>query len=120
MAFITVEATVERVVWDGKGIGLVEEYTTKEGETRTQRYTAWFTEAPGLEIGAFGIFSGNYSAKVEEYESKVDGSMKQVVAVSINNAKFKAGVGQSMPQAPVEKAAAQGWASPAVDAGAPF
>lgn len=120
MAFITVEATVESVFWDGKGIGLVEQYTTKDGESVEKRYTAWFTEAPGLEVGAFGVFSGTHSAKVEEYESKIDGELKRKAAVSINGAKFKQGVGQSMPQAPVEKALAQGWASPAVDAGAPF
>lgn len=119
MAFITVEATVERVFFDGKGVALVEEYQTKDGETRSNRFTAWFTEAPGLEVGSVGVFSGTHSAKVEEYESKVDGSMKQVVAVSINNAKVKSGVGQSMPQAPVEKAAAKGWAAPVIE-DAPF
>ncbi len=118
MAFITVEATVERVFFDGKGVALVEEYQTKDGETRSNRFTAWFTEAPGLEIGAVGVFSGTVSVKVEEFEGN-DGQTKRKAAVSLNNAKVKSGVGQSMPQAPVEKAAAKGWASPVIE-DAPF
>lgn len=118
MAFITVEATVERVFFDGKGVALVESYTTKDGEQKDNRFTAWFTEAPGLEVGAFGVFSGTHSVKIEEWTTD-EGETKRKAGVSINNAKVKLGVGQSMPQAPVAKAAAQGWASPAVE-DAPF
>lgn len=117
MAFITVEATVERVFFEGKGIALAEEYVTKAGDSIINRYTAWFQDAPGLQVGTVGVFSGTHSVKIEEFEGN-DGQTKRKAAVSINNAKFKPGVGQSMPQAPVEKVEAQGWASP-VDS-APF
>jgi len=120
MSFITVEATVERVVFDGKGIGIVEEFTTKDGEVKTRKFTAWFTEAPGLEVGATGQFVGSYSDKVDEFVND-QGETIRFVARSINNAKFKAGIGHTLSK-PVESApvAAKGWADPALDAGAPF
>ena len=122
MAFVTVEATVERVFFDGKGIGLTETYTTKDGETRTNRFTAWFDEAPGLTENVTGVFSGILSTKIDEYTTK-DGEQKTVVAVSLNKAKVKVGAGHSMPVAPVsESIIPKGWAEvPApTDAGAPF
>lgn len=118
MSFISVEATVERVFFDGKGIALVEEYTSN-GEIRQNRFTAWFDEAPGLQVGQTGAFTGIHSVKIEEWTTD-EGETKRKAAVSINKAKVKLGTGHTLNK-PVEAPKATGWASsePVVDS-APF
>lgn len=111
MAFVTVTATVERVFFDGKGLALVEEYKTKDGEVKTNRFTAWFDEAPGLAVNSQGTFSGILSTKIEEFEGR-DGETKRVVGVSLNKAKVKEGVGQGIGRAEIDyaKSVPAGWA----------
>lgn len=122
MGFHTVEATVERVVFDGKGIGIVEEFTNKDGEVKTRKFTAWFLEAPGLTVGQTGSFSGSYSDKIDEFVNE-QGETVRFIARSINNTKFKPGTGHTLSR-PVEAPKAQGWAGTdngaVIDAGAPF
>lgn len=117
MAFITVEATVERVFFEGRGLALVEEYKTKDGDSRVNRYTAWFDVAPGLTENQTAKFSGILTTKIEEFEGK-DGQTRRKVVVAINKAKAEVGSGHTLSK-PVETKAT-GWASPAEDLGAPF
>lgn len=120
MAFVTVKATVERVFFEGKGFALIEEYKTKDGETRVNRFTAWFDQAPNLKEQQTAVFTGILSTKLEEFEGR-DGQKKQKVAVSINKAQLKSEFdGQGRAQEDFIKNEAKGWADPAADLGAPF
>ena len=89
MAYMIVDGEVANVFYDGKGIGVVEKFTKRDGTEGQTRYTAWFEEAPGLDVGAKGTFKGNVSARVREWTDN-DGNPRQSADVSINNAKFEA------------------------------
>jgi len=85
MATIKVTGTVDRVFYDNKGFALIESYKTKAGETRTKRYTAWFSAPQGFAQGATITVEGLHDAKVSDWTNK-DGEVKHSAEVSINNA----------------------------------
>jgi hypothetical protein len=79
MATIEVKGEVAGLVYGNKGIQILESYKTKEGETRSARYTAWLDEPtniqPGTKIKAKGLLSasiGNYTDKNQEQKSVVN------------------------------------------------
>ena len=88
MAFISVDGTITRSFYENKGFEVTETYTTKDGETRSNRYTVWFTQAQNLNVGDEGKFSGTLSTKIDAYTNK-DGEAKTAVVVAINNATAK-------------------------------
>lgn len=85
MATIKVTGTVDRVFYDNKGFAIVEQYKTKTGETKSKRYTAWFTTPQGFAQGATITVEGLHDAKVTDWTNK-DGELKHSAEVSINNA----------------------------------
>ena len=87
MAFISIEGEITRSFFQDKGFEVTETYNTKDGE-RKNRYTLWFNEPQQLQVGDTGVFSGTLSTKIDSYTNK-DGEQKQVVVVSVNNAKWK-------------------------------
>lgn len=123
MAMVTVIGTVEKVFFDGRGIALAETFTTKDGHTKQARYTAWFEQAPGLNVGDVGQFSGLLSTVIEDWTNpdgtaKLDnqGNPGRSVKVSLNRARYTA----DKSAAAAAPAPIPGWDTPAVDDGAPF
>lgn len=83
MATVEVKGEVAGLVYQNKGVQILETYKTKDGETKVARYTAWLDEptniAPGTKVKAKGLLStaiGNFKDK--------EGNDKSVVNVSIN------------------------------------
>ena len=74
MAFTTINAEVENVFYDGKGVRIFEAFVptqgARAGEEVKIRWTAWFEEAPALKVGDKGRFNGRHGDKVDEYEGK--------------------------------------------------
>jgi hypothetical protein len=100
MASITVNGTVTRLFFADKGVEISEYYKSKTGETKSRKYTAWFTEPVGFPVGSSGTFSGTLTTKVDSYVSKMDGETKYVAVVAINDAKFigSTGTAATMPE----------------------
>ena len=90
MAKITVMGTATRLFYNDMGVEVSESYKDRNGQTLTRKYTAWFSKPVDFREGATGEFTGNLSAKVDEYVSKLDGSTKHAIALKINDAEFTA------------------------------
>lgn len=88
MAFLTVNAEVTRVFYNGLGIGLKESFTKRDGETGASYYTAWFEEDPNLSEGDKGKFSGLFSVRKSEYEK--DGETRHGVDITLNSTRYEA------------------------------
>lgn len=88
MAFINVkDATVDRIIFNGKGARVYEEFTKRDGETGRAYFTAWFqNEITEFNEGDLVNVSGNISVKVSEYVDK-EGIERTSADVNINNAK---------------------------------
>jgi hypothetical protein len=84
MASIKVKGTISRVFYEGKGIELVEAYTTKAGETINKRYTVWLKTPTTWDVGEELQVEGLYSAEIDNWTNK-EGEAKQSIKVSINN-----------------------------------
>ena len=89
MAYLILDGEVANDFYEGKGIGVVEKFKKRDGSEGQARYTAWFEEAPGLEVGQKGTFKGNVSARVRDWEDN-DGNTRHSADISLNNAKFEA------------------------------
>lgn len=90
MAYGIVNGEVANIFYNGYGVGVVEKFTKRDGTEGQVRYTAWFDtagDAPNLNEGDKGKFSGNLSARVRDYE--VNGETRYSADVSLNNAKFE-------------------------------
>ena len=90
MAIAYATGTVERVLsgnFAGVGLVIAESYKTKQGEERTTRYTCWFDEDPGTNLGDLITVSGALSAKVDEWTDK-EGQPRTTAKISLNRAKI--------------------------------
>ena len=83
MATIEVKGEVGGLVFNNKGIQILESYKTKEGETRVARYTAWLDAPTNIAVGTKVKARGLLSAQIGNYKNK-DGEDKQAVNLSIN------------------------------------
>jgi hypothetical protein len=84
MASIKVKGTISRVFYEGKGLEVSEQFTTKSGESITKRYTVWLKQ-PGLfDVGDEVSVEGLFSAEIDNWTNK-EGEAKQSIKVSINN-----------------------------------
>jgi len=107
MAILTIKnGHITRSFFNGRGFEVVEFYSAKDGEQKTRKFTAWFDEAPNLEIGQSGTFEGEHSTKIDLWTNP-DGSPKldfsgkqgQSVVVSLNSTVFTPdGTGTTAPK----------------------
>jgi hypothetical protein len=90
MATIEVKGEIVGLVFQNKGVQILETYKSKDGEKRDSRYTAWL-DAPttALQVGQKVSARGLLSASVGSYKNK-EGEDKTVVNLSINFATIKA------------------------------
>lgn len=84
MASIKVKGTISRVFYEGKGLEVSEQFTTKAGESITKRYTVWLKNPTSYDIGDEVAVEGLYSAEIDNWTNK-EGESKQSIKVSINN-----------------------------------
>jgi hypothetical protein len=92
MATLIVKGAIKRIFFNGKGVAIEERYTAKGNETKTRTYTAWFAEAPDLNIGNIVTLSGRHGAVIEAWTNQ-DGTPKldfngkpgQSVVTSLND-----------------------------------
>lgn len=96
MASIEIEnAKVVRLI-PGYGFEVVEEITTRKGDTIKQYFTVW-NKSVTVEVGEAVTVAGDFSAKAEEYTGK-DNVPRVKVGVSINNAEvLKGGLIEDAP-----------------------
>lgn len=89
MATIEVKGEIVGLVFQNKGVQILETFKSKDGEKRDARYTAWL-DAPtsSLQIGQKVSARGLLSASIGNYKNK-EGEDKTVVNLSINFATIK-------------------------------
>lgn len=80
---------VGRIFYDGKGAEFVESFQTRSGETAEKKYSAFFDEPHGLDIGDVGNASGLLSVKARLWER--DGAAPVPMAdIVLNSTRFEA------------------------------
>lgn len=82
--------SVERVLtgnFNGVGVVLSEEFTTREGELKSTRIVAWFNDDPKVNVGDTITVSGSVSAKVDTWTGN-DGQERTTAKLSLNGAKL--------------------------------
>jgi hypothetical protein len=82
MAQIEVKGEVVGLVFQNKGIQILETFKTKTGEG-SQRYTAWLDAPATVQVGQKVTAKGLLSASIGNYKNK-DGEEKTVTNLSIN------------------------------------
>ena len=89
MATIEVKGEIVGLVFQNKGVQILETFKSKDGEKRDARYTAWL-DAPTttLQVGQKVSARGLLSASIGNYKNK-EGEDKTVVNLSINFATIK-------------------------------
>jgi hypothetical protein len=89
MATIEVKGEIVGLVFNNKGVQILETFKSKDGEKRDARYTAWL-DAPTttLQVGQKVSARGLLSAAIGNYTNK-EGEEKTVVNLSINFATIK-------------------------------
>lgn len=78
---------VSRVFQDGRAADVVEVFKTRNGEGK-QKFTLWFNDPHGLSEGSIVDAEGLLSARLREFESQTDGTVRYV-QLSINNPTVK-------------------------------
>lgn len=101
MAKVTIDGTVARTFYNGKGAEVVEEFVVK-GEPRKVRWTCWFDSEHGLSEGQSVSVSGLHSDQVDEWEK--DGQKRYSVKRSVQKARVS-----ETPQ----RAEPEQWSTPA-------
>lgn len=86
MAIITVEGTISRVFYEGKGAEVTESFKKRDGSEGTKRYTLWFREPHGLTEGDQGTWRGTHGVEVDEWVDK-EGQTRHTAKVSVNSAR---------------------------------
>lgn len=117
MAFITVEGTISRTFYNGKGAEVAESFKKRDGSEGTKRYTLWFKHEHGLSEGSTGKFSGLLGVEVDEWQDK-EGQTRHTAKVSVNSARIDGGrTSTETPPAPADEP----WNAPAsFDQSVPF
>ena len=90
MAFITIEGTISRVFYNGKGAEVTESFKKRDGSEGTKRYTLWFQSEHGLAEGSTGKFSGMLGVDVDEWTDK-ENNVRHTAKVSVNGARVEGG-----------------------------
>ena len=99
MATVYVEGVVSRIFFEGRGVQVTESFVKRDGSVGSAKYVCWFEQAPVLNVGDAGTFSGLLSAQIEDWvnedgSAKLDnqGKLGRSVKLALNNAKFKQGM----------------------------
>ena len=74
---------VSKIFQDGRAAEVVEVFKTRDGEGK-QKYTLWFNDAHGLTEGSIVDVDGLLSAKMREFESPTDGTVRYI-QLSLNS-----------------------------------
>lgn len=98
MAFVTVEGKIGRVFYEGKGAEVVETFTA-QGKEVTKRWSAFFDQPHGLNVGAAVKVTGIHGDKVDEWDDKETGDKRHAVKRSINKTRID---GPRAPKAEVD------------------
>ena len=119
MAFTTVEGTITRTFFNGKGAEVIETFAKNDGSEGKTRYSLWFTTAHNLNEGDTGKWRGALSVKVDEWKDQND-EIRHSAKISLNGAKA-VGDKSSRQAAPVAPAQ-EPWAAtpPAASQGFEF
>jgi hypothetical protein len=89
MATIEVKGEIVGLVFQNKGVQILETFKSKDGEKRDARYTAWLdSPTNSLQVGQKVSARGLLSASIGNYKNK-EGEEKTVVNLSINFATIK-------------------------------
>jgi hypothetical protein len=89
MATVEVKGEIVGLVFQNKGVQILETFKSKDGEKRDARYTAWLdSPTTSLQVGQKVSARGLLSASIGNYKNK-DGEEKTVVNLSINFATIK-------------------------------
>ena len=89
MATIEVKGEIVGLVFQNKGVQILETFKSKDGEKRDARYTAWLdSPTTSLQVGQKVSARGLLSASIGNYKNK-EGEEKTVVNLSINFATIK-------------------------------
>jgi hypothetical protein len=105
MATIEVKGEIVGLVFNNKGIQILETYKSKDGEKRDARYTAWLdTPTSSLQVGQKVSARGLLSASIGNYTNK-EGEEKTVVNLSINFATIKLNGSEAPAMAPTHESA---------------
>lgn len=116
MAFATVEGSITRTFFNGKGAEVTETFKKQDGSEGKSRYSLWFKEPHNLSEGDAGKWSGALSVKVEPWTDR-DGNERQSAKVSLNGARTVTG-GQQSPAHQSQAPADEPWnATPQTPAG---
>lgn len=89
MATVEVKGEIVGLVFQNKGVQILETFKSKDGEKRDARYTAWLdSPTTSLQVGQKVSARGLLSASIGNYKNK-EGEDKTVVNLSINFATIK-------------------------------
>jgi hypothetical protein len=96
---LTVTGEATRIFYNGKGVEVSVSYKTKEGSTKTRKYTAWFNTAPNINLNDTVTVAGRLTATIKAW-TNVDGTPKldntgkpgQSIEIAINDAKLASAV----------------------------
>ena len=89
MATIEVKGEIVGLVFNNKGVQILETFKSKDGEKRDARYTAWLdSPTSSLQVGQKVSARGLLSASIGNYTNK-EGEEKTVVNLSVNFATIK-------------------------------
>ena len=94
MAFSTIQGTVTRTFFNGKGAEVTEIFQKRDGTEGKTRWAAWFDAEHGLSEGDVVEVSGLHGDQVDEWTDK-EGGKRHSVKRSINKARIKAGSGSA-------------------------
>lgn len=88
MAIIEIQnARVDRIMFNDTAFVAIEEFKTSSGGTGEKKFTVWNDTPHGLSVGQRVTVRGFYGAKVGEFESDNDGTVRYV-ETSINKPKI--------------------------------
>ena len=97
MAYATVEGTITRTFFNGKGAEVTETFKKQDGSEGKSRYSLWFQQPHGLSEGDSGKWSGALSVKVDQCEGN-DGNTRQTAKLSLNQARAATDAPQTAPR----------------------
>lgn len=86
MATVTAKGEIGRVFFDGKGAEVVEKFTVRGSEV-TVRWSAFFDQPHGLEVGSVVEVTGLHGDKSDSWPDKGTGEIRHGVKRTINKAR---------------------------------
>ena len=85
MPLITITGNVDRLIWDGKGIRIWENYIGYNDESKSRIWTAWMDAPQSVNEGDEITISGDLATKVGTWTPKDATEPRNIVEHSLNN-----------------------------------